>query len=102
MTTEQKAFYDQGYNARKRKDTAPSNLSPEQLLRCDLVIRQTFEKVSALFLKVHNLQIEVQELRSEQAALARLVLSALAVTDASTATAVDYETLKQVSHRYKK
>lgn len=32
----------------------------------DLIIRQSYEKLTALFIKVHNLQIEVSELRKEQ------------------------------------
>ncbi len=31
-----------------------------------LLLRQTFEKLTALFAKVHALQVQVQELRAEQ------------------------------------
>jgi len=39
------------------------DLSPTQLQRADLVIRQTFEKLTALFIVVRNLQAEVQSLQ---------------------------------------
>ncbi len=62
-------------HAKKAKPQA--SLSHEQLHRCDLVIRQTFEKVTALFYKIHNLQVEVSELRAEQRATRAVLLALL-------------------------
>lgn len=54
-----------------------AELSHEQLARADLVLRQTSEKVTALFAKVHAVQVEVQELRAEQRKVAKLMLTLL-------------------------
>lgn len=48
-----------------RRARRQEELQPEHLVRCDLIIRQTFEKMTALFAKVHNLQVEVTQLRQQ-------------------------------------
>lgn len=44
----------------------------------DIIIRNTCANVAILLTKVHNLQVEVQELRTEQAKLRSVVLTLLA------------------------
>lgn len=43
----------------------PSELSHEQLVRADLLIRQTYEKQQVLFLQLRALQVQVSQLRQE-------------------------------------
>lgn len=58
---------------RKRGQRPYVDLDPAD----SLLIRQTFEKLSALFIKVHNLSVEVSELRSEQKKLRAAILAML-------------------------
>lgn len=50
-----------------------SELSAEQLARADLVIRQTYEKLQVLFMKVSNIQADMQSIQEGQKRLIGLV-----------------------------
>lgn len=75
-----------------------SNANNDVNAPLDIVIRNTCANVAITQIKVHNLQIEVQELRKELRALVRFLLR----DDPIVASTISPDELATINHAYDK
>lgn len=60
------------------REPRPPRPKPLPSIPLDIIIRQTYEKLQVVFIHVHNLGVEVSQLRAETQKLRSVVLTLLA------------------------